>query len=75
MIVKCLDCNKYFDDRFRVTMCPHETFMANDGQNNFKHYPESWLEECSPAMTPRKGEAKSEYNVYQEWLDGNRIRY
>ncbi len=75
MIIKCLYCNKYFDDQFRLWQCPHNTFMANDGQNNFKFYPEAWLADHSPLLTPRKGEAKSEYNVYQEWLDKNRIRY
>jgi len=44
MIVRCQKCNKGFDDQFRWTICPHETFAANDGQNNFQHHPESYLE-------------------------------
>lgn len=43
MIVQCRDCFNYYDDKFRSTYCPHNTFPANDGQNNHKHHPESWL--------------------------------
>ena len=43
MIVRCADCNRTFDDEFRSTICPHKTFAANDGQNNFAHHPESHL--------------------------------
>lgn len=32
-----------FDDEYRTTICPHETFAANDGANNFAHHPESHL--------------------------------
>ena len=44
MIVRCKDCNKRFNDEFRTTICPHPTFAANDGNNNFRHHPESYLE-------------------------------
>lgn len=43
MILKCETCKKHFDDEFRVTYCPHNTFSANDGDNNFRHYPESYI--------------------------------
>lgn len=43
MVVTCDDCGMYFDDEFRVTFCPHDTFAANDGHNNFAHHPESYL--------------------------------
>lgn len=43
MIVKCPRCTRSFDDEFRFTFCPHTTFIANDGQNNFREYPESYL--------------------------------
>ena len=36
MIVKCQKCNRYFDDEFRTTICPHNAFSANDGNNNFE---------------------------------------
>jgi len=36
-------CGARFDDEFRTTVCPHETFAANDGRNNFAHHPESVL--------------------------------
>jgi hypothetical protein len=45
MIIQCEKCKKHFDDEYRWTICPHETFAANDGKNNFAHYPESYLEE------------------------------
>lgn len=48
MIVLCLECQKYFDDEFRMTYCPHHTFPANDGRNHFAHHPESYLSEEAP---------------------------
>lgn len=75
MIIKCIECGKYFDDQFRSFDCPHNTFPANDGQNNFKHYPESWLSKNMPSVTIKAGEEISEYNQYRRWLDKNRIRY
>lgn len=45
MIVQCPTCFALFDDEFRLTICPHDTFAANDGQNNFAHHPESYLSE------------------------------
>lgn len=41
MKVKCSECGVWFDDEFRWTFCPHDTFAANDGDNNFDHHPES----------------------------------
>ena len=43
MIVTCVRCGAEFDDEFRWTICPHETFAANDGRNNFQHHPGSTL--------------------------------
>ena len=44
MIVSCTyGCGARFDDEFRSTICPHNTFAANDGQNNFAHHPEAYL--------------------------------
>lgn len=49
MIVKCQrGCARYFDDEFRDTICPHEPFLANDGQNNFAYHPESYLGDEEP---------------------------
>jgi hypothetical protein len=52
MIVTCTrGCGKRFDDEYRTTICPHETFSANDGHNNFAHHPEAYLErQPSPAV-------------------------
>lgn len=44
MIVFCEKCQSTYDDVYRWTICPHDTFMANDGQNNFAHHPESYLD-------------------------------
>lgn len=41
MIVTCPKCEARYDDTYRWTICPHGTFAANDGQNNFAHHPES----------------------------------
>ena len=43
MVVRCKKCLRSFDDEYRWTICPHETFEANDGNNNFAHHPESHL--------------------------------
>ena len=43
MIVTCDKCKARYDDEFRLTICPHDTFLANDGINNFAHHPESIL--------------------------------
>lgn len=43
MIVKCQKCKASYDDAFRVTICPHNTFLANDGDNNFNHHPKSYI--------------------------------
>lgn len=78
MIVKCESCNKYYDDQFRNTGCPHDTFMTNDGQNQFAKYDWDWLADYEP----RRGFSdpmfeqgyQSEHDKYQEWLDANRIK-
>lgn len=44
MITECSECGVRYDDQFRLTICPHNTFAANDGLNNFKHHPESFIE-------------------------------
>jgi hypothetical protein len=48
MIIRCRECEKYFDDEYRTTICPHETFPANDGENRFAHHPESYLSSSAP---------------------------
>jgi hypothetical protein len=45
-------CGRKFDDEFRTTVCPHKTFAANDGHNNFAHHPDSYLE----PFTTEKGQ-------------------
>ena len=47
MIIQCGDCGRRFDDEYRWTICPHETFAANDGRNNFAHHPESHLDSAN----------------------------
>lgn len=43
MIITCSKCKRRFDDEFRDTGCPHPTFAANDGKNNFAHHPDSYI--------------------------------
>jgi hypothetical protein len=52
----CPNCDTRYDDTFRLTICPHETFAANDGQNNFSHHPESFIVENSPVVCPNDGQ-------------------
>ena len=40
----------YYDDEFRLTTCQHNTFSANDGWNNFRHYPESYYNVSAPKV-------------------------
>ena len=51
MIVQCDSCKRYFDNEFRLTYCPHDTFAANDGENNFAHHSESYLSSEAPKST------------------------
>lgn len=48
MIVNCSKCHFYFDDTFRLTYCPHATFPANDGSNNFTRYEGAYLSKDPP---------------------------
>ena len=48
MIVQCGDCGMWFEDVFRSTVCPHEAFPANDGNNNFSRHWDSYLSHRSP---------------------------
>lgn len=43
MIVKCQHCPMWFEDSYRTTICPHDTFAANEGANNFRHHAEAYL--------------------------------
>ena len=51
MIIQCQICQKFFDDEYRSTFCKHDTFLANDGHNNYKHYPASYLSDKAPHFT------------------------
>ena len=61
MIVECVrGCGARFDDEFRDTICPHETFAANNGRNEAfleipDHRPAIW---CSPGVsaTPERSD-------------------
>jgi hypothetical protein len=43
MIVKCLTCGVHYEDVYRSTLCPHEAFTANDGENNFSVHDDAYL--------------------------------
>lgn len=66
MIAQCEKCKMYYDDQFRWTTCDHDTFLANDGQNNSRHYLESWYHVRLPS--------ENETIKYKEFLNANRIK-
>jgi Methyltransferase domain len=43
MIAQCLECGAKFEDEYRSTICPHETFPTNDGNNNFTIHESAYL--------------------------------
>jgi hypothetical protein len=70
MIIQCSDCKKHYDDEFRWTQCPHNTFAANDGHNNFKHYSASWLGDKPPSKVYKKMLDNKKLNKF---LNGNKV--
>ena len=48
MVVQCSDCKKWFEDVYRSTICPHDAFLANDGQNNFSVHDDAYLSNVAP---------------------------
>lgn len=58
MIVQCALCGCYYDDEFRLTFCPHDTFSANDGNNNFAHYKDSYI--SCPSPLPQDVDSEAE---------------
>jgi hypothetical protein len=54
MMVLCGECGGMYDDEFLLTICPHQAFPANDGNNNFA------LHEDSVVMVPKKEPAKED---------------
>lgn len=61
MIITCPHgCGALLDDEFRSTVCPHGTFAANDGRNNFRHHPEAYLEPTPANASPTSQEASPE---------------
>ena len=63
MIVECPDCHRTLDDTYRSTLCPHETFAANDGKNNFAHHPEAHL--SAPARRHASDMVREFQEVYE----------
>lgn len=56
MIVQCGKCLVYYDDEFRFTFCPHDTFAANDGHNNFEYHNDAYRS---------LGKPKVDYPIYE----------
>jgi len=48
MIIKCGKCDKWFEDVYRLTSCPHKAFPANDGANNFVVHDDAYLSADEP---------------------------
>ena len=44
MIVACQTCGLRFEDYYRSTLCPHDAFAANDGNNVFSIHDDAYLE-------------------------------
>jgi hypothetical protein len=59
VVVICEQCGARFEDEYRTTICPHGTFAANDGRNNFSHHPESTLEIVVPDSSGTKPNVSS----------------
>lgn len=76
MIVQCDKCKMFYDDQFRYITCNHDTFSANDGQNNFTFYDKSWYSKEMPQrfINPMIIGEQSEAEKYEEWLNANRIK-
>lgn len=51
MKVWCPNCGACYEDIYRLKICPHDTFAANDGKNNFAHHPEALLIPPPPELT------------------------
>lgn len=49
MVRQCEKCKKWFEDVFRLTFCPHDTFLANDGNNNFFVHEDAYLSDKEPS--------------------------
>jgi hypothetical protein len=52
-----------FEDKYRSTICPHDTFAANDGKNNFAHHPEAFLRLVDDNPDPTGVFSKTEYDL------------
>ncbi len=50
MIIQCEKCFMYFEDEYRLTICPHAAFPANDGANNFVYHDDAYLSFEDPRM-------------------------
>ncbi len=48
MVVKCPKCEIWFNDVYRSTICPHDAFPANDGNNNFHVHDDAYLSPDAP---------------------------
>lgn len=53
MIVRCAHCRVWYDDEFRTTLCPHDVFLANDGNNNFFFKYDAYLGQRPPERWER----------------------
>jgi len=68
MIVPCGECGSSYDDEFRSALCPHCTFSANDGCNNFNHHIEAHRR-FSDLFLDRLSEDMWVQTYRPEWVD------
>ncbi len=71
MIVQCGQCSRWFDDQFRFTNCPHPTFAANDGVNNFSHHHDAYISDAEPGEQDRRRSFDAGRELHQR-MGGNR---
>lgn len=50
MIIQCEKCGMYLEDCYRTTVCPHQAFPANDGNNNFTLHAGAYLSKEPPTL-------------------------
>ncbi len=70
MVVTCPKCGARFEDEYRTWVCPHDTFAANDGQNNFAHHPEALLALPPQPLAPQDLLRLGAFTVAEEHSEG-----
>lgn len=77
MIKPCADCQRWFEDQYRSTICPHQTFPANNGNNVFMHHGDAYLSDtppgAEPALSAPYGPSVVGGHLFHKLLDGSTV--